>query len=90
MGLWDEWGVSLAFWTFYTPNLATTIRVGATITKKNKYFLLEATEEAVATIIVEVLFVLSTPNAMPLLTQRHRPNHGGFATAKNIFFLLKA
>jgi hypothetical protein len=44
----------------------------ATIIKKNKYFLLEASEEAVATI----LFVLSTPNAMPLLTQRHRPNHG--------------
>lgn len=56
--------------------LAVTIRVGATITKKNKYFLLEATEEAVATIIVGATLVLSTPNAMPLLTQRHRPNHG--------------
>jgi len=33
-----------------TPNLATTIRAGAAITKKNKYFLLEATEEAVATL----------------------------------------
>ena len=44
-----------------TPNLATTIRVGATITKKNKYFLLEATEEAVATIIVGATLCLVNP-----------------------------
>jgi hypothetical protein len=69
MGLWDEWGVSLCSdELFFTLILTTTIRVG----QLNKYFLLEASEEVVAT----VLFVLSTPNAMPLLTQRHRPNHG--------------
>jgi hypothetical protein len=73
-----------SFSDFFFSNLAATIRVG----QLNKYFLLEASEEAVATI----LFVLSTPNAMPLLTQRHRPNHGALLfrlTAKN-FFLLKA
>ena len=61
----------LSFRTFFlvavTLILASTERVGATITKKKKYLLLEATEELSATL------VLSTPNAM---RYAHRPNHG--------------
>ena len=56
-----------------TSILTVTERVGATITKKKKYFLLWATEEVAASIIVGFLFVLSTPNAM---RYAHRPNHG--------------
>jgi len=59
-----------------TLNLAAAERVGATIRRKKEIFIIRATEEVAATITVGVTLVLSTPNAMPLLTQRHRPNHG--------------
>lgn len=78
MGLQDEWGLLFCPFGLFslvraTLNLATTIRMWATITKKNIYFLLWATEEVVATITVGTTLVLSTPNAM---RYAHRPNHG--------------
>jgi hypothetical protein len=65
-----------------------TERVVATITKKKEFSFSGVAEDVVATITVGVTLVLSTPNAMPLLTQRHRPNHGALLfrlTARKIF-----
>lgn len=71
-----------------TSILAVTIRVGATITKKNNFLFSGVAEELPATVRVGLLLVLSTPNAM---RYAHRPNHGALLLpyGKN-FFLLKA
>jgi PleD family two-component response regulator len=77
MGLYGEVEFSLVFSDFLaTLNLTVTERVVATITKKKEFSFSGVAEEVAATITVGVTLVLSTPNAMPLLTQRHRPNHG--------------
>ena len=92
MGLWGEVGFYLALSSVFFSggyfNSRHYNKSKATITKKNKYLLLGATEELSATVIVVLLFVLSTPNAMPLLTQRHRPTHGALLLpcGKNFFF----
>ena len=90
MGLWDEWGI---FWTFSIGGGYSESRRynkgRATIIKKNKYFLLWATEEVAATIIVGGTFLSCQP-----LTQcatRTAPIMGlCFCLTAKIFFLLKA
>ena len=60
MGLWDEWGGLSSFRTLQrvraTLILTATIRVGATITKKNNFLFSGVAEEVVATVRVGATF----------------------------------